>query len=105
MLSPKDSEKSPLKPKNNAVVVREEEKKEIESSNYSMFDEDEVHWCLKPDPYFVFLCFLVNAIVGPFMAVYLWNNPDGEFECYSWEDSYAAIANPIGITNAKDVSR
>lgn len=42
--------------------------------------------------------------MGPFFGVYAWNNPDGDFECYSWDDSYAAIANPVGIPESKDVS-
>ena len=67
-------------------------------------EEEEIPVILKPNIGFVVLCFLVNAIMGPFFAVYAWNNPDGDFECFSWEDSYAAIKNPVGITEAKDVS-
>ena len=70
------------------------------------YDDDvEIPAILRPKPVVVTFCFLVNSIMGPFMGVYAWNNPDSRTsECYAWEDSKAAIANPIGITDAKNVS-
>ena len=47
---------------------------------------------------------LLNIVVGTFFAIYAWNNPDSA-ECYAWPESNAAIINPIGISNAKNVTQ
>ena len=46
---------------------------------------------------------MVNLIMIIFFGIYAWNNPD-HAECFSWHESNAAIENPIGIPNAKDVT-
>ena len=58
----------------------------------------------KPNGGLIFLNLLVNTIMGTFFGIYTWNNPD-DSECYSWPESDAAVSNPIGIENAKDVTR
>ena len=50
------------------------------------------------------LCLIINTIMASFFGVYAWYSSDGKFECYAWDESYAAIENPVGIPQAKDVS-
>ena len=72
--------------------------------DYLFYNKQPIPIIQSPSPCLIFLNLVVNTIMGTFFAIYTWNNPD-KAECYSWLDSNAAIVNPIGIDNAKNVTQ
>lgn len=73
---------------------------DIDEDDYSM----PIKFFVKPSFSFIWFTLVLNVVVGAFFAIYAWNNPDSA-ECYAWPESNAAIVNPIGISNAKNVTQ
>ena len=69
------------------------------------YDEDDpIPVVQKPYRCPILLNFLINTVMGVFFGIYAWNNPD-DSECYAWPDSKAAIVNPIGLPDSKNVTQ
>lgn len=58
----------------------------------------------KPNLCTAFLNLITNTTMTVFFALYTFRNPDSP-TCWAWNQSDAAIVNPIGIPGAIDVSR